>query len=158
MDGMTERVHATAIAVRGRAVLIRGPSGSGKSDLALRILARGPTPLFPEPARLVADDQVELSRQAMSLSGAAPQSIAGKIEVRGVGILELAAEAAANIVLVADLVQRGEAGRLPDPWPFTALLGLRVPLVRIDPFEAAAPEKVLAALIHPALPPLIEHL
>lgn len=156
MDGATERVHATAIAVRGRAVLIRGSSGSGKSDLALRILSRGPTLLFPEPARLVADDQVDIARQGLSLSAAAPQPIFGKIEVRGVGILDIAAETAADIVLVADLVTDNQVERLPDPWPVTTYLGLQVPVIHVAPFAASAPEKVLAALTHPALPPLSE--
>ena len=74
-------LHATAVAIDGRAVLLRGPSGSGKSDLALRLIDAG--------ARLVADDQSELSRRGDVLMVRAPATIAGLIEVRGLGILRL---------------------------------------------------------------------
>ncbi len=156
MDGAVERVHATVIAVGTRAVLIRGPSGAGKSDLALRCLALPQSPLLPYPARLVADDQVILTRDGLSLAAHAPETLLGKLEVRGLGILDLDPEHDGRIALVADLVDRGEIERYPDPWPMVALLGLAVPVIRLSAFECAAPLKILAALSMPSLPPLCE--
>ena len=74
-----ETVHASTVALDGRAVLISGPSGSGKSDLALRLLDRG--------FALVSDDQTVVKKQGDALLASAPPSIAGKMEVRGIGIL-----------------------------------------------------------------------
>src|SRR5579862_2274925 len=88
-------VHGTTVALEGEGVLLRGPSGRGKSDLALRLIDGG--------ARLVADDQTELSRGPNGLIARCPASIAGKIEVRGVGILRVAAMPSAPIRLVVDL-------------------------------------------------------
>src|SRR5580693_1856546 len=87
--------HATTVAIDGRGVLLRGPSGSGKSDLALRLIDAG--------ARLVADDQSELSRHGETIIVRAPAAIAGLIEVRGVGILRVDTIAEAPLALVADL-------------------------------------------------------
>lgn len=156
MDGAVEQVHATAVAVGNRAVLFRGPSGAGKSDLALRCLALPLSALLPYPARLVADDQVVLWRDGLTLAARAPDTLLGKLEVRGLGILEVDPERAGRIALVADLVAPGEVERLPDPWPVVNLLGLAVPVIRISAFECAAPLKILAALSMPALPPLAE--
>ncbi len=77
------RVHGTSVALGGDGILLRGPSGSGKSDLALRLIADG--------ARLVADDQTELRGVGETLEMAAPAAIAGRLEVRGVGILRVPA-------------------------------------------------------------------
>src|SRR3954467_1212574 len=77
----TETVHASTVASEGRAVLITGPSGSGKSDLALRLLDRGFT--------LVSDDQTLLKRSGTRLIASAPPTIVGKLEVRGIGIIDL---------------------------------------------------------------------
>src|SRR5438105_13569254 len=94
----TDRVllHATAIAIEGQAVLLRGPSGAGKSDLGLRLIDAG--------ARLIADDQSELQRVGDTIAVRAPATIAGLIEVRGVGILRLDVEAEAPLALAVDLV------------------------------------------------------
>src|SRR5438046_8865508 len=89
-------LHATAIAIDGRAVLLRGTSGAGKSDLALRLIDAG--------ARLVADDQSELRRQGERILVRAPATIGGLIEVRGVGIVRLHPLAAAPRALTVDLV------------------------------------------------------
>ena len=89
MHGAVERLHATAIAVGARAILIRGPSGCGKSDLALRCLALPSSGLVTSPAKLVSDDQVLLTRDGLSLSVSAPQTLLGRLEVRGLGILEV---------------------------------------------------------------------
>jgi HPr kinase/phosphorylase len=147
-----ERVHATAIAVGRRGVLLRGPSGSGKSDLALRALALGPSSLLQDQVKLVADDQVILTREPGTLIATAPAATRGRLEVRGVGILEVAAAAQCEIVLVADLVREGPIERFPDPWPVIHLLGYDVPLMRLLPFEDSAPAKLIAALMLAPLP------
>ena len=152
MPGAVERVHATAIAVGRRGVLIRGPSGSGKSDLALRVLALGPSALLQEPVKLVADDQVILTSEPGAVIATAPSVLRGRLEVRGVGILEVAAAAQCEIVLVADLVREGPIERFPDPWPVIHLLGYDVPLMRLLPFEDSAPAKLIAALLLATLP------
>lgn len=141
-------VHATAIALHGSAALIRGPSGAGKSDLALRCLALTPSPLIPYPAQLVADDQVEITDGGAALLARAPAALAGLIEVRGLGIVTVpAASAPVAVRLVVDLVDRADIPRLPDPPLQTLFRGRRLPLLLVDPFEAAAAQKVLLALL-----------
>lgn len=151
MDGAPELVHATAIACGPAAALIRGASGSGKSDLALRCLAAAPTPLMPFPALLVADDWVSLSRNGGVIEARAPESIRGKLEIRGLGILSVPHIICAPLALIVDLVSPGGYERLPDPRPTATLLGLELPLVLIAPFEVSAPQKLLLALIRLAV-------
>ena len=152
MSGVVERLHATVIAVGKRCALIRGPSGAGKSDIALRCLALGPSGLLANGAQLVADDQVIIERRASRLVATAPAQLRGKLEVRGVGILEVAAAEEADVVLVADLVRAGPIERLPGPWPTIHIMGLEVPLIQLLPFEDSAHLKLLAALVMAALP------
>src|SRR5256885_2398180 len=90
------RAHGTAVALEGEGVLLRGPSGCGKSDLALRLIDQG--------ARLVADDQTELYIDGNDISMTAPVTIAGRIEVRGLGILNVPYLAHAPLRVVVDLV------------------------------------------------------
>ena len=130
-------LHATAVAIDGRAVLLSGPSGSGKSDLALRLIDAG--------ARLVADDQSELRREGDLLLARAPATIAGLFEVRGLGILRLDALAEAPVGLVADLMAAERIDRLP-PRRAEMILGVAVPLIGIAPFEASAAAKLRLAL------------
>lgn len=150
MSDETDCIHATAIAVGNRGVLIRGSSGSGKSDLALRCLGLAPSTLLRNMVKLVADDQVILmsdpTRASPQLIATAPPTLRGKLEVRGVGILEVGVTDEAEIVLVADLVDKGPIERFPDPWPKVVLLGLEIPVIRIFPFEASAALKLIAAL------------
>lgn len=156
MDGAVERLHATAIAVGHRAVIIRGPSGSGKSDLALRSLAVAASQLIASPARLVADDQVIVTRTGPSLVVTAHPTLLGRLEVRGLGIIEVDPEQDARAVLVVDLVDKSQIDRYPDPWPTVELLGLSVPRLTISAFEASAPLKLLVALAMPSLPAVQE--
>jgi serine kinase of HPr protein (carbohydrate metabolism regulator) len=140
-----ERLHGTAVAFGGRAVLIRGPSGVGKSDLALRILAGGAEwPGLPRPL-LVADDQVLVERENGDVLVSSPAAIAGKLEVRGVGLITVPYARSAKLALVIDLVDREVVPRLPEP-ESTAVLGVSIPRLALDAFSAAAPLKVLAAL------------
>src|SRR5438093_4516912 len=111
-------LHATAIAVDGRAVLLRGASGAGKSDLGLRLIDAG--------ARLVADDQSELSRRGDTLIVRAPATIAGLLEVRGIGIVRLDPLAEAPVALLVDLVPPETLERLPAR-RLETILGLALP-------------------------------
>jgi RNase adaptor protein for sRNA GlmZ degradation len=135
------RMHATCVAVSGAAVLLRGASGAGKSDLALRLIEGG--------ARLVADDQVELSAEGGRLIARAPAAIAGKMEVRGIGIVPASTEAAAPVALIADLVAPEEVERLPEPAAET-ILGIAIPRIALAPFELSAPAKLRLALARAA--------
>jgi HPr kinase/phosphorylase len=147
---MTGRLllHATAVSIGGCALLLRGASGSGKSDLALRLIDAG--------ARLVADDQSELCREGDRVIVRAPATIAGLLEVRGVGIMRLDALAEAPVALVVDLVAEG-VERLPaqsTEW----ILGLALPLIAVRPFEASAAAKLrlaLRAFTEPGLPAML---
>ncbi len=132
-----EQTHATCVDIDGDGVLLRGPSGSGKSDLALRLIDGG--------ARLVADDRVELTPAAGGLTASAPSVLKGKIEVRGLGIMTVDAVSASPLRLVVDLVAADEVERLPDP-ATTEVMGVRLPLARLAPFEASAVAKVRLAL------------
>ncbi len=145
MDDEVENHHGTAIALGGSAALIRGAPGSGKSDLALRCLAMAPTALVPSPTMLVSDDRVDISRSGPRLQAEAPATIRGKLEVRGLGILTVPFVTRAELVLIAELTAPEGIERLPDP-AHTELMGVRVALVRLAPFEAAAPIKLLLAL------------
>jgi serine kinase of HPr protein (carbohydrate metabolism regulator) len=146
LDGGRELVHGTAIAMGGHAALIRGPSGSGKSDLALRCLAFSGSTLIPGPVELVADDWVVLMRQGNEIVAAAPDSIRGMLEVRGIGIVTVPVVEAAKLVLVVDLVAAENYERLPDPGRRVTLLNLALAIVEIAPFEGSAALKLLLAL------------
>ncbi|HET6388622.1 HPr kinase/phosphatase C-terminal domain-containing protein [Hyphomicrobium sp.] len=152
MPGELDRVHATAIAVGGRAALIRGASGSGKSDLAFRCLGLGLSAIVPDRVMLVSDDQVLLRREGSSLRASAPPQLRGKIEVRGIGILDVDAVTEANVVLVADLVHEGAIERFPDPWPCAQIMGVAIPQLRLRPFESSSALKLVAAIQSAAQP------
>lgn len=132
----SERIHATCVAIGGRAVLLCGASGSGKSDLALRLIDRG--------AELVADDQVLLLREGAALRASPPDTIAGKIEVRGVGIVAMPHRVAMPVSLIIQLDD--PVARMPLDERTRTLAGVAVPVVALAPFEASAPLKVEHAL------------
>jgi HPr kinase/phosphorylase len=129
----TVLIHATAVAIASEAILLRGPSGSGKSDLALRLIDGG--------AQLVADDQTLLRRVGDRVLASAPAAIAGLLEVRGVGIVKMETTDLAPLVLIADLVLSGDVERLPERRVET-ILGLCVPVIDLAPFEASAAAKL----------------
>jgi serine kinase of HPr protein (carbohydrate metabolism regulator) len=144
-----EVVHGTCVALGRRGALLRGPSGCGKSDLALRFLflaRRGPAAI--EPPTLVADDQVELRREGDRVLAAAPGSIRGKMEVRGVGLVNVKALATCELVLVVDLVEPQAVERMPEPGAIARLAGVDLPLLRLAPFESSAPIKLALAVAH----------
>jgi serine kinase of HPr protein (carbohydrate metabolism regulator) len=130
------RVHGTCVAIGERGILLRGGSGAGKSDLALRLIDRG--------GRLVADDQVELTPRAGVLHATAPESIRGLLEVRGLGLVEVPYADACALVLVVDLVDGDEIERLPAE-NRAEIAGVAVPAIRVDPRQASAEVKVRLA-------------
>jgi serine kinase of HPr protein (carbohydrate metabolism regulator) len=132
----SENLHASCVAIDGRAVLIAGPSGSGKSDLALRMLDRGFT--------LVSDDRTILRKQGGKLVATAPETIKGKLEVRGVGIVDMEAVANVSVALIVELTSDIE--RLPDDGRERQILGIGIPLINVDAKTASAPSKVALAL------------
>lgn len=146
-------IHATCVALGPHGALLRGVSGAGKSDLALRFLALPETALGTMlgraigPPRLVADDYVSIRRgTASELIASAPAAIAGCLEVRGIGIVMVPALPLVRLVLLVDLVVAGSVERLPDPPPLADLLGVTLPLLRLAPFEASAPLKLALAI------------
>ncbi len=132
-----ERINATCIEIDGKGVLLRGPSGSGKSDLALRLIDTG--------ASLVADDYTEVEVAGGRLLAAAPEPIKGLLEVRGVGVARAECPDRAELALVVDLVAADRVERLPGE-SFEDILGVAVRQVALAPFEASAAAKVRVAL------------
>ena len=134
-------IHATAVAFGNRGVLIRGLPGSGKSELALRLIdsqgfGRGVKLLR---AKLVADDQVLLAREGSGIVMRAPKSISGKIEIRGVGIIELPHKSKTKLHLVIDLKPQAEIERMPEAEDLlTEILGLNFVRFSIDPKASSA--------------------
>jgi serine kinase of HPr protein (carbohydrate metabolism regulator) len=131
------RVHGTSVALDGDGILLRGPSGSGKSDLALRLIDEG--------AVLVADDQTELSRDGNAITMTSPPTIAGQIEVRGLGIVVVPSLRAAPLRLVIDLVALDLVERMPDRCR-CEVLGLSFPLLALPAFAASTTAKIRLAL------------
>ena len=131
------QIHATAIAVDEQGILLRGPSGSGKSDLALRLIEQG--------AQLISDDRTELMKKGNDLVSFAPSTIEGLLEIRHVGIIRMQNLGATPIRLVVDLVSPEELERMPETQT-TTIDGVELPLVRLAPFEHSAPAKVSLSL------------
>ncbi len=131
------QIHASCVAIDEQGILLRGASGSGKSDLALRLIEQG--------AQLISDDRVELMAKGNELVAFAPPAIAGLLEVRHVGIIKLQNLDASPVRLVIDLVSPEELDRLPQDHQIE-LEGMNLPLFRLAAFEASAPAKVSLAL------------
>lgn len=130
-----ERINATCVAIEGHGVLLRGPTGSGKSDLALRLLREG--------AHLVADDYTEVECEGDRLIAHAPATIAGMLEVRGIGILRVKPVSPAVLVACVDLVAGRSVERMPeDQTVAIGDTGRHLPLFRLAAFEASAAAKV----------------
>jgi serine kinase of HPr protein (carbohydrate metabolism regulator) len=131
-----ETLHASTVANAGRAVLISGPSGAGKSDLALRLLDRGFT--------LVSDDQTVVKKDGDRILASAPPTIAGKLEIRGIGIIEMECVDNVPVALIVELTS--DIQRIPDDSRERPILGVKLPLITIDAMAASAPSKVAIAL------------
>ena len=130
-------LQASAVANEGRALLIIGPPGAGKSSLALALIERG--------AGLIGDDAVTLTRKGARLIASPPPNIAGLIEVRGVGLIRLPAAAPAPVALMLELAA-GPAERLPESLPKRKIVGIEVPVLAFDPGTIAPAERALWAL------------
>jgi serine kinase of HPr protein (carbohydrate metabolism regulator) len=126
-------IHASCIDIAGIGVLLQGPPRSGKSDLALR--------LIDGDARLVADDQVELTVREGVLWAASPKALAGRMEIRGIGIVAVPWEPRTPVRLVVDLVAPSEVERMPESSE-SEIEGVRLHRLALAPFEASAPSKI----------------
>ncbi len=135
-------IHATCVRWGRHGVLLLGASGAGKSDLALRLIGRG--------AKLVSDDRCDVSIERNRMVARPPRTIAGLLEVRGLGIVALPYARRAEIALVADL--SGRAERLPElpryapPQPLALRQSAQPRLIALNAFEASAPDKIAAGL------------
>ncbi|MEX1035536.1 MAG: HPr kinase/phosphatase C-terminal domain-containing protein [Sneathiella sp.] len=129
--------HASSVEIEGRGVLLRGPSGAGKSDLALRLVDSGGT--------LISDDYTEIViRDGQAFLGP-PANIAGRIEVRGLGLMPLPSVQNIPLALVFDLMPYGEIDRAPTA-EVTTFEGVEIPRRDLDPFMASATAIVRLAL------------
>jgi serine kinase of HPr protein (carbohydrate metabolism regulator) len=147
--GVSCLVHATCIDIGGLGILIRGAPGSGKSDLALRLIDQPGMGLAgaSSTAVLVSDDQVVLWRKGEEICAKPPEKIEGLMEIRGLGILRVPYRSATVLRLVVDLTKAELIERLPEPVdPIKELLGVNLPLLRLDAKFASAPARVRAAL------------
>ncbi len=128
----SETVHASTVSIGGRAVLIAGRPGSGKSDLALRLIDRG--------AVLVSDDYTIVSRSGKRLVATPPETIRGRIEIRGIGLVDMPHETAVPVALVVDIDE--PVPRMPEAGRTRLIADIAVPLFALAPHEASAPVKV----------------
>jgi len=149
---MRRLVNGTAVAWRGEGILILGPSGSGKSDLTLRLIDSGAT--------LIADDLVEMTRDReqllLSFPPEGPAELKGKMEIKGLGIMSVAvAPPGIPLALVVQATPPAEVELIPESLQ-SEWLGLPVTTVRIHLLEPSAPAKVrlaLAKLTRSIIPP-----
>lgn len=129
------QVHGTCVLLDDMGILLRGPSGSGKSDLALRLIDDG--------ALLVADDRVDITGTQGNLWAKPPEALAGKLEVRGIGIMAMPFYPKAQIGLIVDLVADRAVERLPLDLS-VSVLNIAISCLKLDPFTASAPAKIRA--------------
>jgi serine kinase of HPr protein (carbohydrate metabolism regulator) len=134
---MNTQIHATCVSVHKFGVLIQGPSGIGKSDLALRLINEG--------SMLIADDRVNLLNRKESLIASAPKQLAGLIEVRGIGILQIKFQTKCSISLVVNLTKTRPSSRLPLS-KFTKINGIKIPVIKLFPFDPSTTSKLQVAL------------
>ena len=152
-----QRIHATCVALGNKGVLLRGKSGSGKSDLALRLISQpliwlkdsvGPTvPPSTDPClgQLVGDDQIIVWKHTSRLMARPDPRLAGKLEVRGLGIVTVPFVSQISVALVVDLVSRNSVPRMPEAEQCCEINGVRLPLLVLSPFEASAVAKLSLA-------------
>ncbi len=129
--------------IAGLGVLLRGPSGIGKSDLALRLLE----PCASIRARLVADDRFILEKIDGGLVASAPPPLYGMLEVRGLGLIKVDAGKSVPLRLVVDLVAHCKIERMPDFEQSRVLLeGVELPFLKMHAFDASAPARLKIAV------------
>lgn len=134
-------IHATSVAINGKAVLLAGPAGIGKSDLALRLIDNG--------GQLIADDQTFLEVVGSEIMASSPPSIAGFLEIRHLGLIKMPFLARASVKLYVELCSADEnLPRLPEKDIFF-LLDHPVERLRLPAFLASTSAKIRAALFYP---------
>ena len=131
------KIHGTSVSIDGDGVIFRGPPGSGKSDLALRMINFG--------AQLISDDQVCLTRRNDNIFMSSPSTIRKSMEVRGIGIVNTIAQKEAPLILVLNMLPNNAANRMPI-WQLCTFLDIKVPAVEFAPFEISAHLKVKLAI------------
>ncbi len=135
-------IHGSAVAIQGQdfppaAVLLRGFSGRGKSDLAFRLIAAG--------ASLICDDQVALERRQDKVMAESVETIRGLLEARGIGLLKYPVAQPAPLRLVVDLVLREDVPRLPEK-KTVDILGVAITSLKLHAFDASTPFKIIKAI------------
>ncbi|SIT15145.1 HPr kinase/phosphorylase [Insolitispirillum peregrinum] len=135
---MPPLIHASCVALGDDGVLLRGPSGSGKSDLALRLIDQG--------AMLVGDDYCQYQARDGVLHASPQPTIPGLLEVRGLGIIRLPWRPEIPVRLIVDLTPDPQPERMPAPEQ-DQICGLSLPVVRLNPFQASAVAKVRLAVL-----------
>ncbi|MGI9463843.1 MAG: HPr kinase/phosphorylase [Aestuariivirgaceae bacterium] len=144
------QLHATCVAVAGQGVLLTGASGSGKSDLALRLIDQSGCGVGGKPmsAKLVGDDQINLTRRGSTLIASPAAALAGLLEVRGIGIIHCAHLPEAPVHLVVELSPQQSIERMPEPAAMVfEALGVSVTKIAVDAYQASASARVRAGLM-----------
>lgn len=131
-----QNIYATSLNYKGKAVLLTGESGSGKSDLALRLIMR-------YGARLIADDRTDVEVKDGHLKLSAPENIKGLLEVRGIGIQKVPFDQEGEAALWVELTTNSKKiERLPQE-SFVEVEGVKLPAIKLNAFEDSAPEKIV---------------
>lgn len=138
----TTVLHGSAVLLKSvnftpSVVFLRGRSGSGKSDLAFRLIENG--------GELICDDQVSFEKRQDKIYAGAVEAISGLIEVRGIGLLRYPVADPARLRLVVDLVKHEEVPRLPDPQT-VSILGVDIPLLKLHAFDVSTALKIYKAM------------
>jgi len=131
MDDML--VHGTAVKLNNKGLLIKGCSGSGKSDLALRLINEG--------AVLISDDQVIVKQVGECVEMAPPKQLQGLLEVRGIGIIKVPYDARCHLEMIVELRARGDIDRLPEA-EIEEYFGVSLPKIRLHAFDHSTPLKI----------------
>lgn len=134
---MSVNIHASCVCIRNKGILFLGDSGSGKSDISLRLIT-------DYKATLIGDDRIDIIAKGNNIIASAPKNLSGLLEVRGVGIIKVKTKKKNKIDLAVFLTQ-DKIERMPEPL-YYELLDKKIPLININPFEASATAKILAAL------------
>jgi HPr kinase/phosphorylase len=134
-----DQFYATAVIYCGFGILIRGPSGSGKSDLALRLIDDG--------ADLIADDQVVIKAVGQELYLSAPDSLSGLIEVRGIGVIKIEYVSDIRLCLIVELDPSNEIQRIPTIKE-ELIKNIPVPVINMYAFESSVLAKIKIILGH----------
>jgi len=144
-------LHASCVALKDDGILILGAPGTGKSDLALRLIDEPGYGAGDEliRGRLVVDDQTVIERRGDALYGSSPKAIAGLLEIRGQGIVAFDTLAEVRLVLVVRLTPAIEIERLPEDTQIYRVAGVALPEIAIDPTKVTAAARIRAALTAP---------